>query len=227
MNKRIFGAILVVLVALVIVPVEAKESLHQYPPRIQKALDEIDALEPTIRESQWMALEFFRIDPDTVDSMRTRAGWKSIVPTVAGRYRRQDNMVDLDKWDLINYPDRIAGRDYALLDMNEFEATASWDLSRLVFNPEVLDVTSLVVLQEAILKEITRIYYTRRRLQVDLILAPPKDAPTLLSKELRVEELTATMDAMTGGKFSMIIEEKMAHRKKMKTQNQNKNQLAK
>ena len=56
--------------------------------------------------------------------------------------------------------------------------------------------------QEAILKEITRIYYTRRRLQVDLVLSPPNDPATKLSKELRIQELTATLDAMTGNLFS-------------------------
>ncbi len=56
-------------------------------------------------------------------------------------------------------------------------------------------------------KEITRLYYTRRRLQVDLILNPPRDAPTKLSKELRVDELTATLDAMTGNLFTRRTEQ--------------------
>ncbi len=176
--------------------------------RLQAALKQLKRNEPDIREVQKSALEFFRIDFDTVGSMRTRASWKSLMPTISGKYRRNDSLVDLGKWDFINYPHRKAGRDYVTFNTNEFEVVGSWDLSRLVFNPEVLDVASLVVLQEAVLKEITRIFYTRRRLQVDLILSPPQDAATFLSKELRVEELTATLDAMTGGLFSQTIDER-------------------
>lgn len=180
----------------------------RFRPEVQQALERLKAIEPSVQETQQAALGFFKIDFDTVQSMRSRASWKSVLPTLAGKFRRNTSEVDLGKWDFISYPDRKAGRDFADLFVNEFEVSGTWDLSRLVFNPEVLDVSSLVVLQEAILKEITRIYFTRRRLQIDLILTPPTDEATLLSKELRVDELTATLDAMTGGKFSKTIRER-------------------
>ena len=176
--------------------------------KLKRALQQLKEQEPDIRDTQRAALEFFRIDFETVGSMRSRAGWKSIMPTVSGKYRQNQSLIDLDKWDYMNFPGAQAGWDYVTFDVKEFEVAGTWDLSRLVFNPEVLDVASLVVLQEAVLKEVTRIYYTRRRLQVDLIIAPPADVATLLSKELRVEELTATLDAMTGGFFSRTIEAK-------------------
>lgn len=170
-------------------------------PEVRHALKELDK-EPTIQEAQKAALEFFRIDPDTVGSMRTRAGLKSLLPSLGSKYRYGASYVDLSKWDFIQYPDRVAGRDAADFTVNEVEVSASWDLSRLIFNPEVLDVSSLVVLQEGVLKEITRIYFTRRRLQVDMVLNPPTDPETKLSKELRIQELTSTLDAMTGNLFA-------------------------
>jgi hypothetical protein len=210
MVKRITLALAIALAWCFLAAPAPGQETTKLRPDIQRALKQLKKVEPSIREVQKSALEFFKIDFDTVQSMRTRAGWKSLLPTVGGKYRRNDTEVDLGKWDFINYPDRKAGRDFAGLFVNEFEVSSSWDLSRLVFNPEVLDVASLVVLQEAILKEVTRIYFTRRRLQVDLLLTPPADEATRLSKELRVEELTATLDAMTGGLFSKTMEKRAA-----------------
>lgn len=170
-------------------------------PRIQAQLAALDQ-EPSIQDTQAAALRFFNIDADTVSSMRTRASVKALVPAVGARIRGNQSTVDLDRID------RQIDRDLATVvddgrgSLLEYEVSAQWDFSRLVFNSEVLDVSSLVVLQEAILKEVTRIYYTRRRLQVDLILTPPTDGATKLSKELRIEELTATLDAMTGNLFA-------------------------
>lgn len=170
-------------------------------PRIQRELAALEE-EPTIQEAQAAALKFFNIDADTVSSMRTRASVKALVPSVGARIRGNQSTIDLDRVDILVDQDNPAVLDEGTGSVVEYEVSALWDFSKLVFNSEVLDVSSLVVLQEAILKEITRIYYTRRRLQVDLILTPPSDPATKLSKELRIQELTATLDAMTGNLFS-------------------------
>lgn len=166
---------------------------------VERALGELEK-EPSIQQTQTAALKFFAIDADGVSSMRSRAGWKSVLPVVGVKYRNNSSTVDGEQ--------RETGEGFTTkLDdvkgtVNEFEVSGTWDLPRLVFNPETLDTASLVVLQEAVLKEITRIYYTRRRLQVDLVLNPPRDPATKLSKELRVQELTSTLDAMTGNLFT-------------------------
>lgn len=171
-------------------------------PGIQRSLDALK-LEPSIQQAQKSALEFFNIDPDTISSMRTRARLKSLLPQIAAKFRRNNNDVFASKLDQILLPGtRPAQEDTIAGTVTEFEVGASWSLPRLLFNPEVLDVSSLAVLQEGVLKEVTRLYYTRRRLQVDLILKPAKDPATKWSKELRIGELTATLDAMTGNLFS-------------------------
>jgi hypothetical protein len=193
---------LCLMAALATVAVTVQVTAQDFnDPRIQRELDALEK-EPTIQEAQAAALKFFNIDADTVSSMRTRASVKALVPSVGARVRGNQSTINLDRIDLL-----VNQNDPTVLDdgqgtVLEFEVSAAWDFSKLVFNSEVLDVSSLVVLQEAILKEITRIYYTRRRLQVDLILTPPADPATKLSKELRIQELTATLDAMTGNLFS-------------------------
>ena len=66
-------------------------------------------------------------------------------------------------------------------------------------------MSSLAALQEGVLKEVTRLYYTRRRLQIDLIISDPRDPATRLSKELRIEQLTATLDALTNNLFARSV----------------------
>lgn len=169
-------------------------------PDVQDALAALKR-EPTIQQAQASALQFFNVDPGTVSSMRSRANWKSVLPRVNVEYRQADSTYDIDRTNLLT-SDEPFQLDDAKGNVVELRAGGSWDLPRLVFNSEVLDVSSLAVLQEGVLKEVTRLYYTRRRLQVDLILNPPQDPASALSKSLRIEELTATLDAMTGNLFS-------------------------
>ncbi len=171
-----------------------------FSPEVQRKLDALKE-EPSVRDAQTAALKFFNIDPYAVTSMRKRAAIKGLMPALEARYRRNDSNLDVDTRNttIDDAPflfDRVEGA------VNEVQVGLRWNLPLLVFNAEVLDVGSLAILQEGVLKEITRLYYTRRRLQIDLILNPPKDPGTMVSKDLRIEELTSTIDAMTGNIFS-------------------------
>lgn len=157
--------------------------------------------EPSVQAAQKAALRFFKIDPDTVNGMRSGSQWKWVLPEVDVRYRMNDGTVDVNRIDQ-QVQDTPFSFDDANSNVKEWVFQGSWALPRLVFNPETLDVSSLVVLQEKVLKEVTTLYYTRRRLQVSMILSPPKDTASRISMELRVEQMTATLDAMTGNLFA-------------------------
>ena len=60
----------------------------------------------------------------------------------------------------------------------------------------------MVQLRNDIVDEVTRTYFERRRLQISLLIDPPSDQPKTLEKELRLQELTALIDGLTGGYFS-------------------------
>lgn len=173
----------------------------RFPAHVQAELDRLED-EPSIQEAQSAALQFFNVDPGSVEAMRTRASIKGLVPQIDARYRQNWTGLQIDSGnELLN------DRDPFLFDdvegsVQEISVGARWDLPLLVFNAEVLDVGSLAVLQEGVLKEVTRLYFTRKRLQIDLILEPPSDPATRMSKELRIAELTSTLDAMTGNLFS-------------------------
>lgn len=157
--------------------------------------------EPSVQAAQKAALRFFKIDPDTVGGMRSGSQWKWVLPEVDVRYRINDGTVDVNRIDQ-QIQDTPFSFDDAQSNVNEWVFQGSWALPRLIFNPETLDVSSLVVLQEKVLKEVTTLYYTRRRLQVSMILSPPKDTASKVSMELRIEQMTATLDAMTGNLFA-------------------------
>ena len=171
--------------------------------------------EPTVRQVQEAALRYFKVNQNTVASMRSRAGIKGLVPVmeVAGGFNRStlDEDTINQEFDR-NDPWIIKG---AGGDAWNVRGKLTWNLPLLVFNAEELDVASLAGLMEGLLKESTRLYFMRRRLQVDMILSPPTNQASLLSKQLRLEELTGLLDAMTGGWFGKELErrEKLAQQR--------------
>ena len=52
-----------------------------------------------------------------------------------------------------------------------------------------------------VLKTVTETYYERKKLQSELSLNPPKDETARIEKQLKLEELTAKLDYLTGGWF--------------------------
>jgi hypothetical protein len=62
-----------------------------------------------------------------------------------------------------------------------------------------------VKLRETVLGEVTRLYFERRRHQVDMLLAPKPDLMGRVRDELHLRELTAALDALTGGRFGAAL----------------------
>ena len=60
----------------------------------------------------------------------------------------------------------------------------------------------MVQLRNDVVDEVTRLYFERRRLQVELLTRQPAEPQPALYKALRIQELTALIDGLTGGYFS-------------------------
>jgi hypothetical protein len=158
--------------------------------------------EPTCIEVQKAALAHFDVDREKVRAFRRGASTKAAVPIVevAGGYSRAD--LDEDTFNYLEFP----GNDPWLTkgaggSAWDARTRLSWNLPELVFNAEVLDIASLAGMVQGLVKEVTRLYYMRRRLQYDMALNPPADETSRITKEVRLEEMTALMDALTGGWF--------------------------
>ena len=158
--------------------------------------------EPTVRQVQVAAIEYYNVSPDTIKSLRGRARRKALLPglSLGGSTYRQSSALAVD--DIVYRPVGTARFE----DQNGvyFGASASltWNLDKLVFNAEELDVMSLLGIQDGIQREVTTLYYVRRRLQIEQVLSPPTTVAARISAELRLEELTGLLDAYTGGFFS-------------------------
>ena len=182
-----------------------------------RADEEVDRImakfrnEPTVREVQTAAIEYYNVSPDTIKALRGRTHKKALMPglTVGGSTYRQSSALSVD--DIIYRQIGIARFE----DQNGvyvgLSASLTWNLDRLVFNAEELDVMSLIGIQDGIQREVTTLYYVRRRLQIEQMLNPPTSVSARVAAELRLEELTGLLDAYTGGFFSRSLGKKGKH----------------
>ena len=94
-------------------------------------------------------------------------------------------------------------------DYMNHKVRAQWDLSKLVYNSDQMRVTSLmnssVDKRDKLLKQVTKVYYERRKLQINMLTAPQTSVAKQLDEMLEMERLTATLNALTGGWFSRNI----------------------
>ena len=154
--------------------------------------------EPTYRQIQEVAIEYAEVHPEKIAKWRRAAKTKALLP-------RLSLGIDESKGDYY-----YGGKWKGLDEDTGWDITCTWDLGDLIWNPSQtsIDVRSklMVQLRDDILDEVTHLYFERRRLQVELLQNPPKDENEFIEKELRLQELTAGIDAMTGGYLSREIE---------------------
>ena len=180
----------------------------------EEVLDRFDA-EPTILEVQGAAADYAQISQGAMSGWKTRASLSALLPRLRVEYRltNDDNLQnDYDEDFNVAADGTLIGdtvqRDQTDEDDEEIRLRfqGDWELPELIFNPDILrisnEVSDLVELREDILTAVTTLYFERRRAQVQMILDPPSDAIERLRRELEIQELTAGIDALTGGWFS-------------------------
>ncbi len=177
------------------------------PMTAQEVLKRFES-EPTVRDVQQAAIRYAEVHPEKIEAWRKAAARKALFPTVSLRTdASRDENVDLDRGGT-NDPDQfIQGPADKSTD---WSVGASWDLGDIIWNGDQTSIDTrsklMVELRDDVLTEVTHIYYERRRLQVDLLLAPPKDVSLAVEKDLKLQELTANIDGLTGGYLSKRLE---------------------
>ena len=88
----------------------------------------------------------------------------------------------------------------------ELQATVQWDFSKLVYHPEELKVQTALARRadrrEALLTLLIGYWFERRQIQILLAVRPPEELETRIQQTLRLKELTACIDALTGGRLT-------------------------
>lgn len=180
--------------------------------RSMKALFTILKQEPTIKDVQKWALHFYKLNPDRIHSMATNANLKALVPELDLSFENNKgnsfgNMRDglypvLPSPAGNPNPQNLKERTAGTSSNNVFRVRAVWNLDRLVFNAEALDVKSLNSLGETLVREVTTLFYSRRRLLASIVMSPPEAPEELFFELTRLDEITSTLDSLTGNKFS-------------------------
>ena len=162
--------------------------------------------EPKVRAVQRRAVAYAHANPADVASWRSRARLSSLLPTL-----RVGADYDTDKDDTRTYtsgtaePRQVEGNDQQM----GYEVRATWDLNEAVFNKSEVQIRRAVVnaskQRDSLVSEVTKIYFSRRRAQVELMMGDDMTAKARVKQELRIAELTAYLDGLTGGWFSKQI----------------------
>lgn len=160
--------------------------------------------EPTINAVQQAAIKYAEVEPEKIMRWRRQAAKKAWLPQVSVGLDR--NVTDLWHWEggsTTRVDDDTLRRGK---DTIEWDVSLRWDLGELIYNDDQtsIDVRSrlMVQLRDDILDEVTKLYFERIRVKIELDSIRIEDRKKRLEKELRLQELTAMLDALTGGYFS-------------------------
>ncbi len=166
-------------------------------------------LEPSIVQVQQAAIRYAEVYPEKIESWRRAASRKALFPTISlDTDLNNDQNIDIDRGGT-NDPDRfIEGPNEKSVD---WSVGVSWDLGDLIWNNDQTSIDTrsklMVELRDDILSEVTHLYYERRRLEVELAMSPSRDLAIQIEKTIRLEELTALLDGLTGGYYSKALQE--------------------
>ncbi len=159
--------------------------------------------EPSVQQVQDLAMNYTHTNREQVENWLRASRNSAWLPQLTGRYQFQDTF-DQD----FDYEESLS----AVLDQSgtqqrsQVQVQVRWDLDELVMSSTQIRVISesqdVVKLRDTVLTQVTGLYFDRRRLQVDMLLDPPKDVRAQVDQQLRLMELTAELDGYTGGWFS-------------------------
>jgi hypothetical protein len=147
------------------------------------------------------AVERALVEPARGRSLVTRAGRSAWLPELRLRMERR-----LGRSESLDVKPAISGDALGLdtVDDVRYEVRATWDLPRLVFNPEEVaayhQALRTAEMRRDIESLVNRLFFEHRRL-----LLPPATPLTPAEhgeRLLRLEELAAELDAVSAGNFS-------------------------
>jgi photosystem II stability/assembly factor-like uncharacterized protein len=160
--------------------------------------------EPKINEVQEAAIKYAEVEPEKIKQWRKQAAKKALLPQFSCGIDR--NTTDLWHWEggsTTKEDDDVLRRGHDSIDWN---VSLTWDLSELIWNNDQtsIDVRSrlLVQLRDDILDEVTKLYFERIRVKMEIDGLSIEDRKKRAEKELKLNELTAYLDGLTGGYFS-------------------------
>lgn len=177
-------------------------------PERMELFGKLIACEPTARDIQKQAIRYGNLGNGKIRRWQGGSRLRGFIPSLSfGKKLSLNNNIDVDRGGT-NTPDVfILGPDK--VDKG-WELGLRWELGDFLYSSAQTQIDSRqklnVELRESILSEVTRIYFERRRVQMEITLSPPEAPHDYFDLLLRLEELTSQLDALTDGYLSWKIE---------------------
>lgn len=170
--------------------INLSSNLKENPPHFKN--------EPTIQELHQAAIRYAQVvDPRRIENLRSQARVKAILPELNLDYDRT----------VTSYSNSASTR--FEVGPSDWGVSLKWSLSDLIWSEQqrLIDsqVRLMVELRNDILDEVNKIYFERRRVKIELANLSYQDERKLWEKKIKLEELTASLDALTGGYFSQHL----------------------
>lgn len=161
--------------------------------------------EPPIEEVREAAIRYAEVQPEKIERWRKAASLRAWLPDLRFSYDRNRD------WQSSTYfystttqkfkdDDITDGKDWA------WSVSLTWELGDLIWNDAQTSIDTrsrlMAQLRDDVLSEVTRLYYERRRLQIEMALSGEGGGAQEIEDELRLQELTANIDALTGSYLS-------------------------
>lgn len=163
---------------------------------------ELSRDEPTIGELQRAAIKYAEVEPGKITNWRRQAAMKALLPDISVGYDT-DTYRTIDAYNYGGKTTYTVGPDDGA---KGWDVSASWDLGDLIYNESQTSIDSrsklMVQLRNDVLDQLNPAYFERKKLQLELLKIPDKTSQAFLEREIRIEELTATIDGLTGGYLS-------------------------
>jgi hypothetical protein len=172
--------------------------------------------EPEIKQVQQAAIKYAEVEPEKILRWRKQAAKKAILPKISiGMDQDLDRTTSSNIWGIYS-SNGTPGRYYAGPDdiakynNKSWSVSLTWELGDLIWNDDQtnIDVRSklMVQLRDDVLDEVTKLYFERIRVKMELDNLSIEDRKKRFEKELKLQELTAQIDGLTGGYFSSQIQ---------------------
>jgi len=182
------------------VPVQAASAPTPHPVGLKLPWE--SCAEPTVGQVQQAAIRYAEVSPQKISRWRAQARWKAFLPKLTLSLDRDQsaNIASSTYKGVTQFTIGPNRRNFSV----DFDFT--WDLGDLLWSTDQtsIDVRSrlMVKLRNEILEEVTQIYFERKELLKRFRAAPTEDPILAQERRLRIEALTAHLDAFTGGYFS-------------------------
>ena len=174
------------------------------------------SLEPTIQETQAKALQFSGIPSGMqFGAYKRQARLRNVLPQIDTSFDNSDYALSSletsgsDKYDSVDSSinSSLDKNRKAAMD-NEFNTgfRFTWHLDRLIYDPEIIDIVNSARvsanIRENLLTELTQVYFQRKNLLSELMSNP---FSRTMAQKFKLQELTADIDARTGGWYSLAL----------------------